>query len=361
MVIDSNMHWMPETLFTDEELLAEVMAIPPKSEQLYTQVVPIPGTDRKQLTIEQPKGYTNLNYTELDVNAEKRIEAMDMIGIDVGILRIPCLEEWSDLDMCRKFNNMMHETVEKSNGRLRALAIVPPWGTKECIYELERCIKDLGCVGVEMAAHYGSLHMDEEPFRAHLKKVAELDVPIVVHHTPLPAAYENIYQNDQMRRLLGRCFAQLTCLMRNVYNGVFEDVPDLKIIHSYMAGGWFAFSEFNEVSAIEYDEPFNVPIPPEFNEGLTRSHERYSHEQLKEWFKNNIYYDMCHPVPWGKKTLEFAIETLGADHVLFASSYPVNPPWLFGSVKFVEQLDISDEDKELVLGGNAARLFKIDK
>lgn len=359
MIIDNNVHWMPETLFSDESLLNEVLRIPPKSAHLYAQMEPIPGTDRMQFTIEQPKGYTNLNYTELDVNAEKRIKAMDIIGIDKGVLRIPCLEEWSSLEMCRKFNDMMHETVVKSNGRLYPLAIVPPWGDKDCLYELERCVKELGCVGVEMAAHYGDLHMDEPMFRTHLKKIAELDIPIVVHHTPLPAAYENIYQNDQMRRLLGRCFAQMTCLMRNVYNGLFADIPELKIIHSYMAGGWFAFSGFNGVSACESKEPFNVPVPAEFQEGLKRSHDRFTQDEVASWFKNNIFFDMCHPVPWGKKTLEFAIKTMGADHVLFGSSYPVNPPWLFGSVDFVKSLDITEEERDLVLGGNAARLFKI--
>lgn len=34
-----------------------------------------------------------MNYTDLDVNFEKRIQMMDEIGVDVGVLRIPCLEE----------------------------------------------------------------------------------------------------------------------------------------------------------------------------------------------------------------------------------------------------------------------------
>ncbi len=358
MIIDNNVHWLPETLFSDQALLNEVLRIPPKSAGLYAEMVPIPGTDRMQFTIEQPKGYKNLNYTELDVNAEKRIKALDIGGVDKGILRVPCLEEWASLEMCRKFNNMMYETVQKNPDRLHQMAIVPPWGDKDSLYELERCVKELGCVGVEMAAHYGNLHMDDEEFRPHLKKIAELGVPIVIHHTPLPAAYESIYDNDQMRRLLGRCFAQLTCLLRNVYNGLFAEVPNLTVIHSYLAGGFFAFNGFLGVSAIDTTEP-HVDVPIEYQEGLKRSTERFTKSEVAGWFKNNIYFDMCHALPWGKEFLEFAIKAMGADHVLYGSSYPINPPWFFGGVDFMNKLDITDEERALVMGGNAQRLFKL--
>ena len=97
MVVDNNMHWMPEGMFDDENLLNEVLRIPPQSENLYAYLGKIPGTDDPQVIIEQPKGYQNLNYTDLDVNFEKRVQMMDEIGVDVGVLRIPCLEEWLSL------------------------------------------------------------------------------------------------------------------------------------------------------------------------------------------------------------------------------------------------------------------------
>ncbi|MGN1004521.1 MAG: amidohydrolase family protein [Oscillospiraceae bacterium] len=349
MIVDNNMHWMPEGLFDDEDLLNEVLRIPPQSENLYAYLGKIPGTDDPQVIIEQPKGYQNLNYTDLDVNFEKRVQMMDEIGVDVGVLRIPCLEEWMTLDECKKMNDRMHQTVERHPGRFAPLAMCPPWGDKDSIKELERCVKELGCVGVEMAAHYGNKHMDEPEFRAHLRKIHELGVPIVVHHTPLPAAYDFIYQKDKTRRLLGRCFAQLTCITRNIFSDLFDELPDLKIIHSYFAGGFFAFTDM-----------MNVRPSGKYKEEMQRVRDPKMGHRFEEILKNNLYFDMCHASPWGKDTMEFAIKALGPDHVLYGSSCPIKKEWAYEGPNFIRGLDIPEADKELVLGGNAARLFKLN-
>ncbi|MGM9608099.1 MAG: amidohydrolase family protein [Oscillospiraceae bacterium] len=350
MIVDNNMHWMPEGLFDDEDLLNEVLRIPPQSENLYAYLGKIPGTDDPQVIIEQPKGYQNLNYTDLDVNFEKRVAMMDEIGVDMGVLRIPCLEEWMTLDECRKMNDRMHKTVEKYPGRFAPLAMCPPWGDKDSIKELERCVKELGCVGVEMAAHYGDKHMDEPEFRTHLRKIHELGVPIVVHHTPLPAAYDFIYQKDKTRRLLGRCFAQLTCITRNIFSDLFEELPELKIVHSYFAGGFFAFTDM-----------MNIRPSGKYKEEMQRVREPKMGRRFEEILKNNLYFDMCHASPWGKDTMEFAIKALGADHVLYGSSCPIKKEWAYEGPNFIRSLNIPEEDKALVLGDNAARLFKLSK
>ena len=45
---------------------------------------------------------------------------------------------------------------------------------------------------------------------------------------------------------------------------------------------------------------------------------------------------------------------------MFGSCFPVFYGWMSQGVQFVqEQLDISDADRELVLSGNAKRLFNL--
>ena len=68
---------------------------------------------------------------------------------------------------------------------------------------------------------------------------------------------------------------------------------------------------------------------------------------------------MSHAKPWGKEALECAVRNLGADHVIFGSSYPVRTEWMTEGADFVRSLDISDEDKALILGGNAQRLYGV--
>jgi uncharacterized protein len=190
------------------------------------------------------------------------------------------------------------------------------------------------------------MHLDEAEFRPMWRKISELGVPAVIHHTPLPADYQSIYQMTNVRRGLGRIFAQLVCITRNIYSGLFDELPDLKVVHSYLAGGFFAFTEMLAVKKSKGKEE------------MERSDVHLA-EKVDGYLKNNLFFDMCHAPPWGKRHLEFAIEVLGADHVLYGSTYPVNQEWASEGVKFIENLDVSEEEKKLVLGGNAERLFKL--
>ncbi|MBI2360239.1 MAG: amidohydrolase family protein [Deltaproteobacteria bacterium] len=52
-----------------------------------------------------------------------------------------------------------------------------------------------------------------------------------------------------------------------------------------------------------------------------------------------------------------AVQTAGADHVLFGSDFPPAPIPLKRSVDAVRALEIPARDKEMILGGNAAKLL----
>lgn len=347
MIVDVNNDWLPEGLYDDEALLREIMRIPPRSQDLYTYIGKVPRSDEEQIIIEQPKGYSNLNYTRANVDVERRIQVMDEIGVDKAFLRIPCLGEWMDLDTCRRMNDLRYQTVQKHPDRFVPVAVCPPWGDKDMLKELERCVKELGCVGVEMASHYGDKHVDEPEFRAYLRKINELGVPIIMRNSPLPAAYKDLYQYEKTRRTLGRSFSLLTAITRLIFSDVFDELPDLKFVFSFLGGGFFAFTDM-----------MNVRPSGKYKEEMARVHDPKMGQRFEEILKNNLYFDMNHATPWGK-TLEFAIKALGADHVLYGSSYPIKLEWAYEGPNFVRSLNISEEDKALILGGNAARLFKL--
>jgi len=51
------------------------------------------------------------------------------------------------------------------------------------------------------------------------------------------------------------------------------------------------------------------------------------------------------------------IKKHGADRILFGSDYPWHLP--SQEISLIRSLDISEEEKEMILGGNAARLLGI--
>jgi hypothetical protein len=81
--------------------------------------------------------------------------------------------------------------------------------------------------------------------------------------------------------------------------------------------------------------------------------------KIDGYLERNIFFDLTFPSRWTKAQLKCAVEELGADHILFGGSYPVRREWLLKGVQHIESLDISDREKQLILGENAMKLFKI--
>ena len=64
MIVDANMPWLPEDLFTDENLRDSFINSVPCAYGEYASVKTMPGTNLQQIVIEKPRGVENLNYAE---------------------------------------------------------------------------------------------------------------------------------------------------------------------------------------------------------------------------------------------------------------------------------------------------------
>jgi predicted TIM-barrel fold metal-dependent hydrolase len=345
-IVDANMHWLPGNLFSDERLLNAFIGSVPREYDITARVEPIAGKNIRQIIIEQPKGCANLNYAENQYTLEGQLADMAKAGVDQGLFRLPCWQEWLDLETCKVVNNGLAEYVRRSEGRLSALAVAPPWGTADSKREVERCIKELGFRGVQMAAHYGKLYLDDESFRPYFRFLNELGVPVVVHHTPLPVDYGSILTYTNQRRQYGRCVAQATAVGRELFSGIFDELPNLKLIHSMLGGGFFAYVD--------------MLVPPrkeEFKDAVDRFEVKTN--DLRRQLKENLFFDLSGAPQWGKAQLECAVKVLGANNILYGSSYPIRQDWYFQGIDCVRSLDISAEDKSAILAGNAMRMFKL--
>ncbi|WAA66510.1 amidohydrolase family protein [Microbacterium oxydans] len=345
-VVDINIHHLPEDLFTNERILNGFLDSAPRGFGEIARVITM-DSGKKQLILEKPAGYQNLNYVEGDYSAEAKLAAMDEAGVDYGIMRVPVWQEWLGLDTCKAVNDNAADIVARSGGRLFATACVPPWGGRENIYELERAVKELGAVGVQLACHYGQLYLDDEVFEPYLKVIEKLDIPVIVHHTPLPVEYKSVIDYTNLRREYGRIIDQGIAVGRELFSGMFDRMPGLRFIHTMMGGNWFANTALLTPHASNKTEAMQRLDPT-------------GGEKIKQYLDENIFFDMTHPHSWGKDQVEAALKINGADHYLFGSSFPVFYSWMGQGVDFVQnQLDISDADRELILSGNAKRLFNL--
>ena len=348
MIIDANMYWWPEEMFTDEAYLQEFLRCLPREYGVQGRVEEIGNTGKRQIIVEKPVGYQNLNYAQGEYTVEKQLADLDAAGVDEAVLKIPCAQEWMSLEMCRRFNDGMAEHVKKSNGRLHALAVVPPLSGDAGIRELERCVNDLGFTGVQLSAHYGNLYLDDEAFRPFLRKLNEMQLPAYVHHTPIPVEYGSIYDYNNLRRSYGRCVDQTTAIGREVFSGMFDELPDLILVHSMLGGAFFAYLE-----SMFHKKPAGA------QQDTVKRFDTDT-DRMCDQIRTNIYYEMSHAQPWGPVLLDAAVKILGADHIIFGSSYPVRREWLTEGAAFVQNLDVTQEEKDLMLGGNAQRIYKLN-
>ncbi len=346
MVIDANVYWIPESLFTDEDLLKKFFDAIPAEYDWYGKIEDIPGTDRKQIVLEKPKGDPNLNYVQGEYTTSGILAAMDEGGVDIGLLKAPGCHEWLTPELCHIFNEGMAKCASESNGRLIPLAVVAP-DSPNAIDELDYCVNELGMKAVQLCAHYGNSYLDDEKFASFFEKLNELGLTVYVHHTPVPVEYKTFLAYDNVRRSYGRVVDQGLAIGRELYSGFFDRYPNIKMVHSMLGGGFFAISEM----MMPHGRAASKDTVDRFQSAGTGD--------ISAQFKNNIYFEMSHAQPWGKKQLLAAIDILGADHIVYGSSYPVRREWMTGGVEYVRDLDISDEEKDLILCENAKRLYEI--
>jgi uncharacterized protein len=346
LIIDSNMHFLPADMMSNKKLRDSFMDSLPREYGHHGSVEKIPGTKLEQIVLEWPKGYENLNFGPVHVDEESRIQAMAEAGVDKAILRVPCWQEWIDLDLCKYVNDRMAKYIDEHPGKFYGTAIVPPWGSKDALKEVERCINKLGFVGVEVACHYGTLYLDEEEFKPYFKELNKMNIPVIVHHTPLPVDFDHIYKYTNLRRQFGRCVDQATAVGREIFSGMFDEFPNLKLVHTMLGGAFFVYLGLL------------IPRKSRVKEEMERF-DLSAAEKVKRYLKNNLFFEISCPTQWDKDQLECAIKVYGSDHVLFGGSYPVRREWLIKGVEEIQALDINKKERDLILGGNAQRIFNL--
>lgn len=343
MVIDANLYWFLEDVFDDEELaerfLADAARASGMSGRLRTG-----EAGRREIVMENPPGFPNLNYRAGDYLLERQLADLDAAGVDRAVLKVPGCQEWMSLDLCRRFNDGMASYARRSEGRLVPLACVPPRADADCLAELRRCRDELGIEGVQLSAHYGADYLDSPRFTAFFEHLGARPTTVYVHHTPTPVDDGSLHEYTNLRRSYGRCVDQATAVGRELFSGFFDRHPHLTFVHSMLGGAFFAVLDL---------------LLPEQRPGSDDGRFESSTAPLRSTFTEHVYFELSHAQPWGAAQLECAARVLGADHIVYGSSYPVKREWMEGGPAFVRGLDLSDADKALILGENAARLYRL--
>ena len=231
-------------------------------------------------------------------------------------------------------------------GRFSAFAQLPEQDTQAAVYELERCMGEYGFFGWNTFSNYGTSWLDEERYFPILAKAAELGAPVYIHPDfPGDVGFPRLLGlGITLYAGVGYTYDTATTLLRLIYNGTFDRLPDLQVIVGHLGEGIPFF--FNRILTKDGDgdEPKRGK-----KKNVSVNEQDISYYFSKNIMVTNSGYFTVPPVTLTK-------EVLGIDRMLFGSDYPYEK--MEQSVGFTLNCGLEGEDLEKLCHKNAEREFK---
>lgn len=270
--------------------------------------------------------------SDLDV----RIADMDARGIDIQLVCVPPWLGEYELADCKRLNEGIAEAVATYPTRLVGLATVPLHEPEQATAELERCVVDLGFRGAEILTNARGENLHQPKFGIFFAKMQELNVPAFIHPQNVLGGHDRL-GDFYMANFVGNPHDTGIAAASLIFGGVLAEFPRSKFVLAH-GGGSCPFLVGRWDHGWRSGVATNSTIPNAPSEYLRKLHfDTITHDRL---------------------ALEYLIDKVGADHVHLGTDYP----FVMGDqdpVGSIMALGRTADEREAVLGGNAAELFGI--
>ncbi|MEW6554816.1 MAG: amidohydrolase family protein [Actinomycetota bacterium] len=238
---------------------------------------------------------------------ETMLLEMDAAGVDMAVI---CPFPWTSLERCRENNDYLLEVAAAWPHRFLPFAVTNPAAGREAAAEARRCL-EAGARGL------GELHAQPQGFDIAdgavmdplVELAVEFDVPVMIHVNE-PVGHDYPGKGPVTPRSIYRFIATY---------------PDATFILPHWGGGL----------------PF-YELMPEVAEACVR-----------------VYYDSAaSPFLYRSEVYRLAAAACGGHKILYATDYPLIPyERTLADARAGAGSDLAAD----ILGGNAARLFLVDK
>ncbi len=239
--------------------------------------------------------------------------------------------------LARTINDAFARAASDSKGRYTALATLPLNDPAESAREFERAMNDLRLPGATLFSNINGVALSDERFWPLYERANDRGAVFFIHPHH-PAGVEAMLDYWLMP-LVGFLMDTTLAASKLVFSGVAERFPRIRWVLGHLGGaipylaerldrGYEAFADCRK----------NISRPP------------------SAYLKQQFYYDT---VNFDPRAIELAIQFAGADHVLAGSDYPHQIGSIPKMLDAIGALRVSDEQRQAILGGNAARLLNL--
>lgn len=240
------------------------------------------------------------------VSAPELLSAMDADGVDTSVVfGFP----WQDPELFKLHNDYIMAVVQKYPGRLIGFGCFDPC-SGQAPQEAERCLAG-GLAGIgELAFYRSGIDADALDRLAPVMDICrERGRPVLIHtNEPVGHNYPGKTPNT----------------LAQIYRMVMR-FPANSIVLAHWGGGLFFFNLLKK--------------------------------ELKEQL-GNVYFDTAaSPYIYDATVYSIAVQTIGAEKVLFGSDFPLLPPSRY--FREMDEGGLSSRDRALMCGQNAARLLNL--
>ncbi|HEY0219397.1 MAG TPA: amidohydrolase family protein [Afipia sp.] len=275
-----------------------------------------------------------------------RLRAMDEAGIDVQVLShgAPAAQKLPQniaVDITKRVNDRLAEACARYPSRFTGFAALPTPAPEQAARELERCVKELGFKGAMIHGLTNGLFIDDKRFWPIFETAEKLDVPIYLHPSVPNSEVTKVYYDDYaaefptvIRPAWGFTVETATVAIRLILSRVLEKYTKLQFILGHLGETLpFLLWRINQSLARPGQKPLDF---------------------------RKVFCEHFHVTTSGNFSTPALICTmleLGIDRIMFAVDYP----YVTNSegISWIDQLQISPDDKRKLLSLNAAKLLKL--
>lgn len=272
----------------------------------------------------------------------RRLQDMDKQRVDMHVLSVlPTLVTY-DLEpslavrVCQAINTATAGVVAHSPSRLVAIAHLPMQDPAAAAAELERCVKELNFRGAMVFTNVNDMNLDDRSLAPFYAKVQESGYPVFLHPT-------NVLGQDRLSRyhlgnLIGNPTDTSVAAASLIFGGVLKEFPGARFYLAHGGGSCpLLWGRWEHGWAVRPEAQTHIQRPP------------------SEYFRQLYFDSLTHSVP----ALQFLVSTVGAERVMLGSDYPADMADTDPARRIADLPGVTDSQKDLIYGDNAAALFRI--
>jgi aminocarboxymuconate-semialdehyde decarboxylase len=270
---------------------------------------------------------------------ERRFKDMDAAEVDVHLLSA-APQTWLygqeaavGVTASAIQNDEIARLVNEHPERFSGIATLPMQAPDKAADELRRAMRKLGLHGAMIGSNISGKNLDDPSFEPLWAAAEELDAFMMIH--PGNVAGADRLRSYYLGNLIGNPLDTTIAGACLIFGGVLERHPKLNFIMSH-GGGFIPYQGGRWVHGWE--------VRPE-----PKVHVKHSPAPYLDRF---LYDTILH----AQAPLEFLISSVGANRVFLGSDYPYD----MGTGECVRQVraaNISATDRDIILGGHAAKIL----